>query len=172
MANDEKGTVAHVLEMFQEHQVEYVDLRFTDPRGKWQHTAQHVSTIDEDAFRDGIMFDGSSIAGWKAINESDMILMPDPSTAVMDPFAAKPSLILFCDIFEPSTGQPYARDPRSTAKKAQAYVKSSGIGDTVMVGAEAEFFIFDSVRFGSGPNFASYHTESIEGPGANMKEYP
>ena len=98
------GSVAHVMEMMRENSVEYVDLRFTDPRGKWQHTAQHVSTIDEDAFRDGIMFDGSSIAGWKAINESDMILMPDPATAVMDPFAAKPSLILFCDIYEPSPG--------------------------------------------------------------------
>ena len=107
--------------MLTEHSVEYVDLRFTDPRGKWQHTAQHVSTIEEEAFRDGIMFDGSSIAGWKAINESDMILMPDPDTAVMDPFSAKPSLILFCDIVEPSTGQPYNRDPRSTAKKAEAY---------------------------------------------------
>ncbi len=156
--------VAKVLEMIKEHSVEYVDLRFTDPRGKWQHTAQHVSTIDEDAFRDGIMFDGSSIAGWKAINESDMILMPDPATAVMDPFAAKPSLILFCDIFEPSTGQPYARDPRSTAKKAEAYVKSTGIGDTVMVGAEAEFFIFDSVRFGTGGNYGTYQIDSIEGP--------
>ena len=112
------------MEMITEHSVEYVDLRFTDPRGKWQHTAQHVSTMDEDAFRDGIMFDGSSIAGWKAINESDMILMPDPDTAVMDPFSAKPSLIMFCDIIEPSTGQGYSRDPRSTAKKAEAYVKS------------------------------------------------
>src|SRR5947209_6466244 len=93
--------VGKILEMIQENSVEYVDLRFTDPRGKWQHTAQHVSTMDEDAFRDGIMFDGSSIAGWKAINESDMILMPDLETATMDPFAAKPSLILFCDIMEP-----------------------------------------------------------------------
>src|ERR1700712_6092655 len=89
-ASPEKGSVAHVMEMMRENSVEYVDLRFTDPRGKWQHTAQHVSTIDADAFRDGIMFDGSSIAGWKAINESDMILIPDASTAVMDPFAAKP----------------------------------------------------------------------------------
>src|ERR1700738_5305366 len=105
--------VAKVMELIQEHSVEYVDLRFTDPRGKWQHTAQHVSTIEEDVFRDGFMFDGSSIAGWKAINESDMILMPDVETAVMDPFSAKPSLILFCDIVEPSTGQPYNRDPRS-----------------------------------------------------------
>ena len=103
----ESSSLSKVHEMISEHTVEYVDLRFTDPRGKWQHTAQHVSTMDEDAFRDGIMFDGSSIAGWKAINESDMILMPDPETCVMDPFSAKPSMILFCDIIEPSTGQAY-----------------------------------------------------------------
>src|SRR5271168_3683088 len=137
-----KSAIDKVLDMMKEHSVEYVDLRFTDPRGKWQHTAQHVSTMDEDAFRDGIMFDGSSIAGWKAINESDMILMPDPETAVMDPFSAKPSMILFCDIIEPSTGQGYARDPRSTSKKAEAYVKSSGVGDAVFFGPEAEFFVF------------------------------
>ena len=150
--------VGKVMEMLKEHSVEYVDLRFTDPRGKWQHTAQHVSTIDEEVFRDGIMFDGSSIAGWKAINESDMILMPDPDTAVMDPFSAKPSLILFCDIVEPSTGQAYNRDPRSTAKKAEAYVKSTGIGDTAFFGPEAEFFVFDSVRFGTGGNYGIYQT--------------
>ena len=96
--------VSKVLKMLSDNSVEYVDLRFTDPRGKWQHTAQHISTMGEDAFRDGLMFDGSSIAGWKAINESDMILMPDAASAVMDPFSAKPSLILFCDIIEPSTG--------------------------------------------------------------------
>src|SRR6202453_4597945 len=114
-----------VQEMISEQTVEYVDLRFTNPRGKWQHTAQHVSTMDEDAFRDGIMFDGSSIAGWKAINESDMILMPDPDTAVMDPFSAKPSMILFCDIIEPSTGQGYARDPRSTSDRKSTRLNSS-----------------------------------------------
>src|SRR6202790_5316968 len=161
-----------VQEMISEHTVEYVDLRFTDPRGKWQHTAQHVSTMNEDAFRDGIMFDGSSIAGWKAINESDMILMPDTASAVMDPFAAKPSLILFCDIIEPSTGQFYARDPRATAKLCEAYVKSSGIGDTVSIGAEAEFFIFDSVKFGTGGNYANFHVDSVEGPGSSLKDYP
>src|ERR1700710_3190947 len=166
------GGVGKVLEMLTEHSVEYVDLRFTDPRGKWQHTTQHVSTIDEDAFRDGIMFDGSSIAGWKAINESDMILMPDAATAVMDPFAAKPSLILICDIIEPSTGQFYARDPRATAKLCEAYVKSSGIGDTVSIGAEAEFFIFDNGKFGPGGNFGHFSVDSIEGPGSNMKDYP
>src|ERR1700688_1301384 len=146
-ASGPNGDVSKVLKMLSDNPVEYVDLRFTDPRGKWQHTAQHISTMGEEAFRDGIMFDGSSIDGWKAINESDMILMPDASTAVMDPFAAKPSLILFCDIYEPSTGQSYSRDPRSTAKRCEAYVKSTGVGDTIVVGAEAEFFIFDSVRF-------------------------
>jgi glutamine synthetase len=172
MASDTKAAVQKVMDMINEHSVEYVDLRFTDMRGKWQHTAQHVSTIDEDAFADGLMFDGSSIAGWKAINESDMILMPDPETAVMDPFTAKPQLILFCDIIEPSTGQGYSRDPRSTAKKVEAYVKAQGIGDTIVVGAEAEFFIFDSVKFGTGGNFGTYQVDSIEGPGSSMKDYP
>lgn len=164
--------VAKVLELIKENSVEYVDLRFTDPRGKWQHTAQHVSTIDESVFHDGIMFDGSSIAGWKAINESDMILMPDAESAVMDPFSAKPSLILFCDIIEPSTGQAYARDPRGTAKKAEAYLKATGIGDTAVFGPEAEFFIFDSVKFGVGPNYSTYKLDSIEGPDASLKDYP
>src|ERR1700709_1387347 len=164
--------VSKVLKMLTDNSVEYVDLRFTDPRGKWQHTAQHVSTMNEEAFRDGIMFDGSSIAGWKAINESDMILMPDPATATMDPFSAKPSLVVFCDIVEPSTGQFYARDPRATAKLCEAYVKSSGVGDTVSIGAEAEFFIFDSLKFGTCGNFASFQVDSIEGPGSNMKDYP
>ena len=164
--------VAKAMELMREHSVEYVDLRFTDPRGKWQHTAQHVSTIDEDAFRDGIMFDGSSIAGWKAINESDMILMLDPETAVMDPFAAKPQMIIFCDIVEPSTGQFYARDPRATAKLAEAYVKASGVGDTVICGAEAEFFVFDSVRFATGRNYSMVQLDSIEGPDASMKDFP
>ena len=164
--------VARVMELLREHSVEYVDLRFTDPRGKWQHTAQHVSTIDEDAFRDGIMFDGSSIAGWKAINESDMILQLDPETAVMDPFSAKPQMIIFCDIIEPSTGQFYARDPRATAKLAEAYVKASGVGDTVICGAEAEFFVFDSVRFGAGRNYSLVQIDSVEGPDASMKDFP
>src|ERR1700721_2382847 len=164
--------VGRVLEMLTEHSVEYVDLRFTDPRGKGQHPAPAVSPIDEDVFRDGIMFDGSSIAGWKAINESDMILMLDPDTAVMDPFAAKPSLVVICAIVEPPTGQPYNRDPRSTAKKAEAYVTSSGIGDAVFFGPEAEFFVFDSVRFGTAGNYGMYQIDSMEGPQASTKEYP
>ena len=96
--------IAKVLKMMKENEVEYVDLRFTDPRGKWQHLAQHVTTINEDTFTDGIMFDGSSIAGWKAINDSDMTLIPDPTTAVMEPFSAQPTLILICDVQEPTTG--------------------------------------------------------------------
>src|SRR3954471_21762887 len=166
------GDVSQVLKLLADNSVEYVDLRFTDPRGKWQHTAQHVSTMNEDAFRDGIMFDGSSIAGWKAINESDMILMPDPDSAVMDPFSAKPSMILFCDIIEPSTGQGYSRDPRSTSKKAEAYLKSSGIGDAVYFGPEAEFFIFDSVKYGTGGNYGTYQLDSQEGPQSSLKDYP
>jgi glutamine synthetase len=174
MAKKAEGddAISKVLNLIKENGVEYVDLRFTDPKGKWQHTAQHVSTVDEDTLKDGFMFDGSSIAGWKAINESDMILQPDLDTAVLDPFSAKPSLILFCDIIEPATGQGYARDPRSTAKKAEAYLKSTGIGDTAFFGAEAEFFVFDTVKFGTGGNFGIYQLDSIEGPGSSLKDYP
>ena len=153
-----------VLDMIKEHKVQYVDLRFTDPRGKWQHTAQHVSTVNDDFFENGIMFDGSSIAGWKAINESDMTLMPDCDTAVMDPFTAQRQLILFCDIHEPLSGLPYNRDPRSVAKKALAYMDSAGIGDTAYFGPEAEFFVFDDVRFENSMNRTFYEIDSEEGP--------
>lgn len=164
--------VARVFEMIQEHAAEFVDLRFTDPKGKWHHTTQTVSTIEDDTFVEGFMFDGSSIQGWKAINESDMVLLPDPETAVMDPFSAKPQLILFCDIIDPKTGNFYNRDPRSTAKLAEAYLKEAGFGDTAFFGPEAEFFIFDNVQFGTGPNFGTYQLDSIEGPGASLKAYP
>jgi|TARA_B110000263_G_C15278908_1_gene497319 glutamine synthetase len=164
--------IQNVMDMLKEHDVQFVDLRFTDPRGKWQHTAQHVSTVNDDFFTDGIMFDGSSIAGWKAINESDMTLMPDPSTAVMDPFTAQPQLIMFCDILEPSTGDPYERDPRSTAKKAESYMRSSGAGDTAYFGPEAEFFIFDDVRFDVSMNQTFYSIDSEEGPYNSGSEFP
>ena len=157
-------TPADVLQVVKENEVHYVDLRFTDPRGKWQHLTMTSDFVDEDAFTDGIMFDGSSIAGWKAINESDMALMPDATTAVMDPFAAQSALILFCDVVEPSTGEPYQRDPRSIAKKAEAYVASSGIGDTVYIGPEAEFFVFDDVRYEVKMNSCFYEFSSDEGP--------
>ncbi len=153
-----------ILELIKEQDVKFVDYRFTDPRGKWQHLAHHVSTVDEELLGDGIMFDGSSIAGWKAINESDMALMPDCSTAVMDPFSAQPQLILFCDVHDPVTGQPYNRDPRSTAGKALTYLQSSGIGDTAFFGPEAEFFIFDDVRFDVSMNHSFYRFSSEEGP--------
>jgi glutamine synthetase len=106
-----------ILNFIKEKEAVFVDFRFTDPRGKWQHTTYMANKVDADSFQDGIMFDGSSIAGWKSINESDMILMPDTSTAFMDPFTAQPTVVITCDIVEPSTGQSYSRDPRSTAKK-------------------------------------------------------
>ena len=164
--------VKKVLETIKEHEVKYVDFRFTDPRGKWQHLAHHVRTVDADLLTDGIMFDGSSIAGWKAINESDMTLVPDLSTAVLDPFAAQTSLIIFCDIAEPGTGQAYGRDPRSTAKKAEAYLGSTGIGDKAYFGPEAEFFVFDDVRYKTGMQSAGYEIDSEEGPYNSFKTYP
>ena len=163
--------VSKVFDLIKEHDVKYVDLRFTDPRGKMQHVSQHVSTIDDAVFTDGLQFDGSSIAGWKAINESDMTLIPDASTAVMDPFAAQPTLAIFCDIYEPSTGQPYSRDPRSIAKAAEVYAASIGIADTVYFGPEAEFFVFDDVRFTVGMNESSYSVDSEESPLNTNKVY-
>ncbi|MBI5165223.1 MAG: type I glutamate--ammonia ligase [Magnetospirillum sp.] len=164
--------VKKVLEMLKEHDVKYVDFRFTDPRGKWQHTAQHVSTVDEDMLKEGIMFDGSSIAGWKSINESDMILMPDCASAVMDPFAAQAQLIINCDIVEPATGQLYDRDPRSIAKRAETYVKASGIGDATYFGPEAEFFVFDDVKYHVGMNKGYYELSSEDGVEAQGKDFP
>jgi glutamine synthetase len=161
-----------VLDMIQEHDVKYVDFRFTDPRGKWQHLAHHVRTITDDFLNDGVPFDGSSIAGWKAINESDMLLVPDCTTAVLDPFAAQTSLILFCDVHEPLTGQPYGRDPRSIAAKAEQHLVATGIGDTAYFGPEAEFFVFDDVRYESSMNTASYYIDSEEGPYVTNKQYP
>ena len=155
---------ADVLKALKDEDIPFVDLRFTDPRGKWQHLTMCSDFIDDDSFVDGIMFDGSSIAGWKAINESDMALIPDASTAVMDPFAAQPSMIMCCDIMEPTTGQPYGRDPRSVAKKAEAYLGSTGIGDTAYFGSEAEFFVFDDVRFDVQMNSTFFEFESEEGP--------
>jgi glutamine synthetase len=156
-----------VLTAIKDNDVKYVDLRFTDPRGKWQHVSFDVSVMDEDAFADGLMFDGSSIAGWKAINESDMTLMPDPATAVMDPFFAAATMSIVCDVLEPTTGEPYSRDPRGIAKKAEAYMKSTGVGDTAYFGPEAEFFVFDDVRFKADPYNTGFILDSIELP-SNM----
>ena len=160
-----------VLETIKENDVQYVDFRFTDPRGKWQHISQYVATVDEEMLTEGIMFDGSSIEGWKAINESDMTLLPDCDTAVMDPFTSQPTLVIICDVVEPSTGQPYERDPRSTARRAEAYMKSAGFGDTAYFGPEAEFFVFDDVRFETSPNRCFYEFHSDEGPYASAKHF-
>ena len=164
-------TAADILAMIKEKEIEWVDLRFTDPKGKWQHLTMVSGVIDEDMLNDGFMFDGSSIAGWKAINESDMILMPDLDATYIDPFSATPMMILVCDIVEPSTGQLYGRDPRSTAKRGEAYLKASGIGDTVYVGPEAEFFVFDDVRFGLGYNEGFFHLDDIELPTNSGRSY-
>ncbi|MBB4098562.1 type I glutamate--ammonia ligase [Sphingomonas kyeonggiensis] len=160
-----------VLKMVKENEIEWIDLRFTDPKGKWQHLTMVAGVIGEDELTDGLMFDGSSIEGWKAINESDMILKPDLDAVWIDPFSATPMLILVCDIVEPSTGELYARDPRSTAKRSEAYLQSLGIGDTVYVGPEAEFFMFDDVRFENSYSTSYYAIDDIELPGNSGKEY-
>src|SRR5258708_12944932 len=160
-----------VLAMIKEKDVKFVDFRFTDPRGKWQHTARMASATDEGTFVDGVMFDGSSIAGWKAINESDMILMPDPATAVLDPFTAQTTLIVNCDVVEPSTGQLYARCPRSTAKRAEAFMKSSGIGDTPVLAPDLNFFSFVAVPFDPQLNARFYKLSHIEPPRNAAAEY-
>ena len=136
------------MSLIEEHDVKFVDLRFTDTRGKEQHVTMPAHALDDAVFEDGKMFDGSSISGWKGINESDMILMPDASTAVMDLFSDEPTLILRCDVIEPNTMQGYVRDPRSLAKRAEAWLKSTGVADTAYFGPENEFFIFDDVRWG------------------------
>ncbi len=140
---------ADVMKVIEEKDIKFVDYRFTDTRGKEQHVTVPVSAVDEDVFEDGKMFDGSSIAGWKGIQESDMILMPDPVTAAVDPFFEEPTLVLTCDVIEPNTMQGYERDPRSLARRAEAYLKSTGIGDAAFFGPENEFFIFDDVRWGA-----------------------
>src|SRR3954464_9398991 len=165
------STASDVLKKIKDEDIKYVDLRFTDPRGKMQHVTMDVSIIDEDVFAEGVMFDGSSIAGWKAINESDMTLMPDPQTATLDPFFSSATLSITCDILEPSTGEPYGRDPRGMAKKAEAFLKSTGVGDTVFVGPEAEFFVFDDVRFTADPYNTGFKLDAAELPTNGDTEY-
>ena len=154
----------NILKLIKDKEIQFVDLRFTDPRGKMQHVSQHVSTIDEDSLAEGFMFDGSSIAGWKAINESDMKLMPDCSRSVIDPFYSQPTLAIFCDVLDPISGQPYERDPRSTAKQALKYMEKIGIGDTAFFGPEPEFFVFDDVRYDSKEGGCFYSVDTIEAP--------
>jgi len=160
-----------LIAAMKEHDVRHVDFRFTDPKGKAHHITQYHTTVDDDLLTDGVIFDGSSIEGWKDISQSDMIMSPDVTTAVLDPFAAEPTMIVVCDILEPSTGQSYDRDPRGIARKAMAYVETSGVGDTVFMGPEAEFFMFDDVRFEVQGHTASYKLDSAEGPYNSNREY-
>ncbi|MDF2604619.1 type I glutamate--ammonia ligase [Sphingomonas sp.] len=164
-------TAADVIKRIKDEEIEWIDLRFTDPKGKWQHLTMVASAMGEDEWTDGLMFDGSSIEGWKAINESDMILKPDLDAIYNDPFSATPMLIVFCDILEPSTGEGYTRDPRTTAKRAEAYVASTGVGDTVYVGPEAEFFMFDNVQFDTNYAESYFKIDDIELPTNTGREY-
>ncbi|GGB58649.1 type I glutamate--ammonia ligase [Henriciella pelagia] len=161
----------NLLKLMKEKDVEFVDLRFTDPRGKLQHVTFDKGMIDDDFFTEGQMFDGSSVAGWKAINESDMLLMPDTSAALIDPFFQQTTLAVICDILDPITGEAYGRDPRTTAKKAEAYLKQTGIGTTAYFGPEAEFFVFDDVRWSTDSHKTGYSFDSTELPSNTDKEY-
>ena len=151
-----------VLKQIKEDDIKFIDFRFTDTRGKEQHVTVPTSVVDEDTFAEGKMFDGSSVAGWKGINESDMILMPDPQTAVLDPFFQDKTLNIRCDVVEPSTMEGYERDPRSIAKRAEAYLQETGIGDKAYFGPENEFFVFDDVRFSTDPRGAFFEIDSSE----------
>ncbi|MEI7669474.1 MAG: type I glutamate--ammonia ligase [Pseudomonadota bacterium] len=159
-----KDPIGSFFELIKEHDVQFVDFRFTDPKGKWQHTAYSAAKVEKATFEDGVMFDGSSIAGWKSINESDMILMPDAASAFLDPFTAQPTVVVFCDVIEPSTGQSYSRDPRSTAKRAEQYLAYTKIADTAYFGPELEFFVFDDVRYKASMNEGYYFLDSEESP--------
>src|SRR5210317_2347384 len=173
-------SASDVLSTINEYGVKFVDFRFTDTKGKEQHVSVPASTLDDDTFTDGKMFDGSSVAGWKGINESDMILMPDPATAVLDPFTDEPTLNITCGVVEPATGEGYERDPRSIALRAEAYLKSTGIADTAYFGPANEFFVFDDVKWGADlsgsfckidSSEASWNTEKVYEDG-NMGHRP
>ncbi len=163
--------MSDVLKMIEENGVKFVDFRFTDTHGKEQHVSVPAKTVDASTFEDGKMFDGSSISGWKGINDSDMILMPDAATAVMDPFTDEPTIIITCDIVEPLTMQGYERDPRSVAKRAIDYLKSTGIGDEAYFGPEPEFFILDDVRWGSDMSGTFVKVDSEESEWNSEKVY-
>ncbi len=151
-----------MLKMMKDEEVEYVDIRFTDPRGKLQHVTVVADLVDEDFLDEGFMFDGSSIAGWKSIDQSDMKLMLDPASAYLDPFFAEKTLCVHCTVLEPDTNERYGRDPRATARNAEDYLRASGIGDTAYFGPEAEFFIFDNVKYSVAINKVSYEVDAVD----------
>jgi len=160
-----------VLNLIAKEEAEYVDIRFTDPRGKLQHVTVMADQVDEDFLDEGFMFDGSSIAGWKSIDQSDMKLMPDTESAYVDPFFAEKTICVHCSVVEPDTGEAYNRDPRGTAEKAEAYLKSSGIGDVAYFGPEAEFFLFDDVRYSNSINKVSYEVDALDASWNTDTEY-
>jgi glutamine synthetase len=160
-----------VLDMIKDEDVAYVDIRFTDVRGKLQHVTVDVDLVDEDFLEEGFMFDGSSIAGWKSIEASDMKLMPDQGSAYIDPFYAEKTMCIHCSVVEPDTGEPYSRDPRGTAMKAEEYLKATGIGDVAYFGPEAEFFIFDDVRYAVKPNKVSFELDAVDAAWNTDTEY-
>ncbi|MFY8183307.1 MAG: type I glutamate--ammonia ligase [Polynucleobacter sp.] len=163
-------TVADVMKLVKEKECTFVDFRFVDTKGKEQHTSVPISHFDEDKFESGHAFDGSSIAGWKGIEASDMLLMPDPTAAYIDPFYEEPTLVITCDVIEPSDGKGYDRDPRSIAKRAEAYLKGTGLGDTAYFGPEPEFFIFDGVRWGDNMKGCFVKIDSEEAPWSSAAE--
>jgi glutamine synthetase len=164
-------SVSDVLKQIKDEDIKYIDFRFTDTRGKEQHVTVPTTVVDEDTFTEGKMFDGSSVAGWKGINESDMILMPEAETAVLDPFFQDKTLNIRCDIIEPNTMEGYERDPRSIAKRAEAYLQETGIGDTAFFGPENEFFVFDDVRFSTEPRGTFFEIDSEEACWNSDKAY-
>ncbi len=161
----------HTLKLIKDNQAKWIDLRFTDTKGKEQHVTIPAKEVDSDFFEEGQMFDGSSISGWKGINESDMILMPDDKASIMDPFTEDPTVIVRCDIVEPSTMQGYERDPRSVAKRAEEYLKSTGLGDTAFFGPEPEFFVFDNVHWNIDMSGSGYKITSEEGAWATGQSF-
>src|SRR6202171_5814613 len=170
--NQERSmAVSDVFKTIKENEVKFVDLRFTDTKGKEQHVTVPVKAFGEDKFKDGHAFDGSSIAGWKGIEASDMLLMPDPDSARMDPFYDEPTIVMSCDVLEPMTGKGYERDPRSIAKKAEAYLKTSGLGDVAYFGPEPEFFIFDAVEWKVDMSGSFVKITSEEAPWSTGREF-
>lgn len=164
-------SVENVLSLIQENEVKFVDLRFTDTKGKEQHISIPAHQVDADFFEEGKMFDGSSVAGWKGINESDMVMMPDAASAVLDPFTEESTLNIRCDILEPATMQGYDRDPRSIAKRAEDFMRSTGVADTVLIGPEPEFFLFDDVKFSTDISGSFYKIDDVEASWNTGSEY-
>ncbi|MBF0369845.1 MAG: type I glutamate--ammonia ligase [Magnetococcales bacterium] len=159
----ELDAARHAMALIETHDVKFVDFRFTDFHGKWQHISAPATMMNEDVFETGFGFDGSSIEGWCEIDQSDMVFKPDPASAILDPFSEATTLIFICDVVDPFTSEGYSRDPRAVARRAAAYLQYSGIGDTAFVGPEAEFFVFDSVKYSTAMNKISYEIDSEEG---------